>query len=332
MDSLTQFVLGGAVGAVTLQSPSKKTILWAGAVATIPDLDVLLEPLYADGNFVVVHRSFSHSILCTLLLSGILAKFTLKKHPFWKSFQFYFLVLFTHALLDCCTTYGTQLFWPFDRRLISFNNIHVFEPIYTLLLSIPLGIVFFSKKTVPRKLAWLYLGLTLSTSYLAWTFVSKHIAKTVIVENLAQQKITYDKLLLTPTPFNSILWKAIVKRKDTYYFGSYALSDGKRSINFYELQHQPELLTNIKDYCDTQTMLRHCDGFPFVVGDTNKISIYAVKFGPANYAHPPEFILPFQATRLPLTNDYEFKIVDNRFEQRTAKSYNQELFERIFSP
>ncbi|MEM6321885.1 MAG: metal-dependent hydrolase [Bacteroidota bacterium] len=328
MDSLTQFVLGGAVGAASLQDTSKKTILWAGIVATIPDLDVLLKPFYADGNFVVIHRSFSHSLLCTVLLSGALAKFTFKKETFWRRFQFYFMILFTHALLDCCTTYGTQLFWPFDRLLISFNNIHVFEPIYTFLLTIPLILVSFSKWSVSKKSAWIYLSLFLSTSYLGWTFLSKTIAHRVITKNLKQQNIIYDKLLVTPTPFNSILWKAIVKSEDAYYFGSYALWDETEQVTFYKKQHKPALLKRIDNYCDTETMLRHCDGFPFVVGDSSEINVYAVKFGPVNYFSSPQFIMPFRATKL--GDDYKFKIVDNRFEEGAVPAFNQELFNRLF--
>ena len=121
MDSLTQFALGGIVGCATLKDTSKQTLIIGGLVATIPDLDVFLKPFYADGNFVVVHRSFSHSLLCTILLSGLLAKWTLKKYTFQLRVQFFFYVLFTHALLDCCTTMcwagtGKRVVWNTGTR------------------------------------------------------------------------------------------------------------------------------------------------------------------------------------------------------------------------
>lgn len=331
MDSLTQFALGSIVGCAALKDTSKKTILIGGLVATIPDLDVFLKPFYADGNFVVVHRSFSHSLLCATLLSGILAKLTLKKYSFQRRFLFFFLVLFTHALLDCCTTYGTQLFWPFDRQLISFNNIHVIEPIYTLSLLIPLGIITFFQKENSKKLSIIYLSLLLSTAYLGWTFCSKTMAKKAILTNLQTQAIDYDNVLITPTPFNSFLWKAIIKKDSLYHFGSYSIFDQEAPIRFYKKTHQPQLLNAIANYCDVQTMLRHCDGFPFVEGDEEKINIYAVKFGPANYAGRPIFIMPFQAKKLG-TDVYEFQIIDNRFDNKNVKMFNQELWQRIFRP
>ncbi len=328
MDSLTQFALGGIVGCATLKNTSKKTVLISGLIATIPDLDVLLKPFYADGNFVVVHRSFSHSILCSLLLSAFFAKFSLKEYPFKKRFQFFFYVLFTHALLDCCTTYGTQLFWPFDRRLISFNNIHVIEPIYTLCLLLPLVWIVLTKKKESQKLRVIYTALLLSSIYLSWTFISKNIAKKVVVNNLNQQQIDYEDLLITPTPFNSLLWKAIIKKDSFYYFGNYSLLDKNASITFFKKRHQPELLNKIIDYCDVQTMLRHCDGYPFVTGDKNKIQIYAIKFGPANYTAEPIFIMPFQAQKT-RTKDYDFRIIDNRFESNKLQQFNRELLTRM---
>lgn len=328
MDSLTQFALGGIVGCATLRDTSKQTILISGLVATIPDLDVFLKPFYADGNFVLVHRSFSHSLLCTVILSSLLAQFSFKDYVFWKKFKYYFLVLFTHALLDCCTTYGTQLFWPFDRRLISFNNIHVLEPVYTLLLVIPLLIIGYSKQVIGKKLKWVYASIVLSTAYLGWTYLSKSIATKVVTSNLAQQHIAYEDVRLTPTPLNSLLWKAIVKKGPTYHFGSYSLLDKTSKISFHKRVHQPELLKTIENYCDTQTMLKHCDGFPFVEKVDEKINIYAVKFGPANYVGEPVFIMPFQAQQIG-SDDFTFKIIDNRFEAGKLNQYHRELLTRI---
>ena len=42
-----------------------------------------------------------------------------------------FLAIITHPLLDAQTTWGTQLFWPFEWR-IAIENIFIIDPIYTL--------------------------------------------------------------------------------------------------------------------------------------------------------------------------------------------------------
>ena len=79
MDSLSQIVLGAAVGNEILgKKLGNKAVLYGAIVGTIPDLDVLagkfLDPLTA----VEIHRGFSHSVVFFLLLSPILG-FVLKK-------------------------------------------------------------------------------------------------------------------------------------------------------------------------------------------------------------------------------------------------------------
>lgn len=41
-------------------------------------------------------------------------------------------VLITHPILDCFTTYGTQILLPFSNQRVAFNNIAVADPLYTV--------------------------------------------------------------------------------------------------------------------------------------------------------------------------------------------------------
>ena len=43
----------------------------------------------------------------------------------------FFLAIITHPILDAQTTWGTQLFWPFEWR-VAVENIFIIDPIYTL--------------------------------------------------------------------------------------------------------------------------------------------------------------------------------------------------------
>jgi inner membrane protein len=64
MDSLTQIVLGASVGEVVLgRKLGNRAILWGGIAGTIPDLDVLMKPLYDAITNIEVHRGLSHSLL-----------------------------------------------------------------------------------------------------------------------------------------------------------------------------------------------------------------------------------------------------------------------------
>ena len=121
MDSLSQIVLGAGVGEAILgKKVGNKTILWGAIIATVPDLDVIPGMFMDPINYVFFHRGFSHSLAFFILASPIfgwlLQKLYRKQTATWWNWTvFSFWVLFTHALLDCFTSWGTQLFWPFDR-------------------------------------------------------------------------------------------------------------------------------------------------------------------------------------------------------------------------
>ena len=73
MDSLTQIVLGAAVGEATLgKKVGNKAMLWGAIAGTIPDLDVLGRSFLDDITALEWHRGISHSLFLVWLL-----------HPFW---------------------------------------------------------------------------------------------------------------------------------------------------------------------------------------------------------------------------------------------------------
>ena len=128
MDSLTQIVLGAAVGEATLgKKVGNKAMFWGAVAGTIPDLDVIANFFVDNVTANELHRGFSHSILFSILMAPIfgwiIAKLYKNKEADWKDWsKLMFWGLFTHPILDAFTTWGTQLFWPFDYK-VAFNNI-----------------------------------------------------------------------------------------------------------------------------------------------------------------------------------------------------------------
>ncbi|MEE9438918.1 MAG: metal-dependent hydrolase [Saprospiraceae bacterium] len=189
MDSLTQGLLGAVTFALIKDKKIGKKSVIIGAIAgTIPDMDVFLAPLFNDVELLSVHRSVSHSIifavLSSILLGTIFHKIYEKKHSHLQWMLAFFLAIFTHSLLDWCTTYGTKLLSPFTSHLFSTNNIHVFEPIYTSILLV--GVILLVIKKHPNKARHKIIQITLfvSSLYLLWTFASKGIANSEFVNEL----------------------------------------------------------------------------------------------------------------------------------------------------
>jgi inner membrane protein len=126
MDSLSQVVLGAITFALVKDKEiGKKSLLYGAVLGTIPDLDVLLNPFFDSVEQLAIHRAFSHSIFFSILLSLLAAKWFSKKYNssyiswVWACF----LALFTHPLLDICTTYGTRILYPLTKSYYSLNNI-----------------------------------------------------------------------------------------------------------------------------------------------------------------------------------------------------------------
>ena len=69
MDSLTQIVLGAAVGEVAVgKKVGNWALLWGGVAGTIPDLDVFAKHFTDNVTALEIHRGFSHSILFSLMI------------------------------------------------------------------------------------------------------------------------------------------------------------------------------------------------------------------------------------------------------------------------
>jgi inner membrane protein len=80
LDSLTQIVLGAAVGEAVLgKKVGNKAMLWGAVAGTIPDLDILSRYFMDEVSALEVHRGFTHSIIFSLLFAPIFA-FFIKKH------------------------------------------------------------------------------------------------------------------------------------------------------------------------------------------------------------------------------------------------------------
>jgi inner membrane protein len=134
-------------------------------------------------------------------------------------------------LLDCHTTWGTQLFWPLPWKL-SWNNIFVVDPLYTVPFMICVGTVMFMRRDNDRRRWVNWLGIGISSAYMLFTIVCKRIAVGTIAASLERQHIPYTDFSTRPTPFNSILWSVNVDAGDHYLLGTIRLLDTKPEVEF----------------------------------------------------------------------------------------------------
>ena len=208
MDSLSQAALGAAIGVAVM---GRRTKLWKaaliGAVAgTLPDLDAFYDHGDPISN-MVYHRAASHALFWQTLASlpiAALAAVTLREmNQFVRWWLTIWLALITHALLDWTTVYGTQLGLPFTDTPFGLGSMFIIDPLYTLPLLI--GIVVALSLRNVRGWRWNVAGLVLSTAYLGWSALAQQHATAVAQESLRAQGYQVERLLVTPSPFNTIL-------------------------------------------------------------------------------------------------------------------------------
>jgi len=78
MDSLTQIILGAAVGEVVAgRKIGNRAMLWGAIAGTIPDLDVMIGSLFMNEiNGLAFHRAITHSIFFAVFFSFLIAYYT----------------------------------------------------------------------------------------------------------------------------------------------------------------------------------------------------------------------------------------------------------------
>jgi inner membrane protein len=69
------------------------------------------------------------------------------------------------------------------------------------------------------------VGLLLSTAYLVWGVAAQQLVTRVARDSLSVSGITAERLLVTPTAFNTLLWRVVAIDGDSYREGYYSLLD-----------------------------------------------------------------------------------------------------------
>ncbi len=219
MDPVTQGVLGASFP----QSLNRNR--WAAAAGLLgffagmaADLDVLIRSSTDSLLFLEYHRQFTHALifipvgglLCALVLHPLLGR----RHAlsFRQTLLFCSLGYATHALLDACTTYGTQLFWPFSDMRIAWNTISIIDPLFTLPLL--LGVVAAARK---RRARYAQLALIWGLSYMALGLYQREAAEAMGWELARSRGHEPLRLEAKPSFANILLWKIVYETPERFY-------------------------------------------------------------------------------------------------------------------
>ncbi|MDB4161481.1 metal-dependent hydrolase [Bacteroidia bacterium] len=344
MDSLTQIVLGAAVGEVVLgKKVGNKAMLWGAIAGTLPDLDVYQSLFFDSLTANELHRGFSHSIFFSIVFAPILAWILVRKEKLllaafvgiilaypvinsdnlviigmlsaayllclffiikntydrngatkWEWTQLFFWSLITHPLLDCHTTWGTQLLWPLPYKL-AWNNIFVIDPLYTVpfLLFVLVAMCYNRESRARKILNW--TGIAISSLYMLWSLGAKWYTYGVFEDSLAAKGIEYTRLTTVPTPLNTFLWSATADGDTVLYSGLYSIFDSDKSVDFKVINNNHELVEKYSSE-EVLTRLVHISKGWYVINDDNPDTlVYSdARYGPMYIGDKPTYTFGYK--------------------------------------
>lgn len=285
MDSLTQIVLGGAIGEAVLgKKVGNKAVLWGAIGGTIPDLDTIPGLFIDTVSRLEIHRGFSHSIVFAILFSPlfgfIISKIHQKKSEatWWGWTQLMFWAIFTHPLLDIFTTWGTQLFWPLEWR-IAIQSVFVIDPMYTLPFLICLIAVLFLKRSNPKRMKWNRVGLIISSIYLTLTVGLKFYVDKVFESSLEEGGYDYSRFDSRPTPLNAILWTSNTELENSFLITYYSVFDQGKTLTYFQFLKNEQLLNPYRNDPKVERLIQLTKGFYTIEKTKDGIAMNDLRFG-----------------------------------------------------
>ncbi len=296
MDNITHAALGAAIGEAVLgKKLGNKAAIIGALVANIPDLDLVLLPFYSGVERIGIHRGYSHSIILSLALALLISYFISRKNwakevGFYKILMLNWLVLLSHIFLDSFTTYGTQLFLPFSDYRVSIDSINIIDPVFTFPVLIGVSTALFLNKNNDNRRIYNYIGLGVSILYLLTTLGIKKHVNNQFRHELAEQNITFNKLLSVPVGMASLKWYGVAKSKDSLYIGK--LSDIQHNhVSFEAFPVNDALLEGLDPWL-VNRLKWFAQGYYTVAEDNGKIRVYNMQCDMQGVRHYGDYKAP----------------------------------------
>jgi inner membrane protein len=186
------------------------------AAGMLADADALIRS--PDDALLVLeyHRHFTHALvfvpLGALLASVLLWPVMHRRLPWPRLYLYALLGYALSGVLDACTSYGTALLWPFSEERIAWSIVAIVDPVFSLLLAIPLLLALRRRRAAPAR-----AGLALAALYLALGAVQHERAREALIELAAARGHTPQRLLVKPTLGNLVLWRGLYQHQQQVY-------------------------------------------------------------------------------------------------------------------
>ncbi len=340
MDSITHIVAGAALGELVFGKKIGNKALIVGAIAnTIPDIDVFFTKLAATPDAALhVHRGYTHALFTHPFMALPFAFLTYrlfkKEIAFYKWYLFFVFSFVSHVMMDCCTTYGTQLLLPFTNKLISWNNLSVVDPLFTFPMVIFFLMVWFINKESAWRRRIAKASILMSVLYLGSATVNKYNSVDVFKETLKTKHIAVTNFSTTPTMFTSWLWNMVAYNDSSMYLAEWSVFEEPKIVDVVEIKRNTELFKPFEDSKAGQTAVWFSQGNYFVEpGQNDTVDFYITKWGRGDFTSTDVHrMFPFYSKIYrDSTGTVTYKMIEPDFTRKDFSNYFSMLHRRIFS-
>ena len=262
----------------------KKAMLWGILAQSIPDIDFVASLWLNTSDNLLAHRGFTHSFLFALLITPLIAFAAYSLHKphnisFVRWFFFIGSVIFMHDFLDAFNNYGVGWLEPFSHVRISFNTIYVADPFFSIVPGISIVLLLLLRiKNSYRKIIW-KTGLLIPLFYLFYALANKLYVTNQTQKILANQNITYNKLLITPAPLQTWLWFVAAGNDSGFYTGYRSVFDTQQKMDFHFTPKNDSLKVLVKEPEQINKLIRFSQQFYTLEKRKDSLILYDLRFG-----------------------------------------------------
>lgn len=243
----------------------------------------------------------------------------------------FFWGLFTHPLLDCFTSFGTQIFQPFSDYRVAFSTISVADPVYTVPFLICVIIAGYLTRGTRMRSVINWIGIGLSCLYLVFSIRNKVVITKIFEDNLTKNHLPFNRTFVSPTILNNILWQGVAESDTKYYYGLYSLFDSKPEIIIDSLYKMPERRAKLSKYDDFHTLTWFSDDYYTIDSmGPGKYSMKDLRFGVIGNLETPRdtsmAVFQFHITEL---ENGKIDVLSYRNTERNISEDFKKLWNRI---
>lgn len=246
----------------------------------------------------------------------------------------FFWSIFTHPILDCFTSWGTQIFQPFDDLRVQWCTVSVVDPLATIPFLMMLVAASLIPKSKPVR-GWLnWLGILWFVGYImGYTVWHKSQINSLFEASLKAKNISYSRYYTNPTLFNNIVWSGVAEGDTAFYFGQYGFKDCSPVFDpISVIPKQHHLMNHIPPDSRAAHFLRwFSDGYYNVVpykGDT--LQVNDLRFGlMGDSLKDNNYVFPFLLFK---NEQGEWDVLQNNRRQQNMEASRTSfsaLFQRI---